>query len=70
MWNNNDCTFYYEFLEKIMRDFCEELVDETDYIKIKIGNYKKIVESPHQSTHLLKTKTKRHPLPWIVIMKI
>ena len=42
-----------------MRDFCEELVDETDYIKIKIGNYKKIVESPHQSTHLLKTKTKK-----------
>ena len=39
-----------------MRDFCEELVDETDYIKIKI---KKIVESPHQSTHLLKTKTKK-----------
>ena len=42
-----------------MRDFCEELVDETDYIKIKIGNYKKIVESLHQTTHLLKTKTKK-----------
>jgi len=43
-----------------MRDFCEELVDETDNIKIKMDKYKKIVEFLHQSTtHISKTKTKK-----------